>query len=137
MIRSPEAAVAALPLPQFNEGYGSAFPAAHIAVSTLDNCGKLADRSALRHLGWDSGQHVSLTIAEGIVGVAEKRDSKHVIERHGYLRLPAEIRTCARINHRDRLLLIAIRDLRVLLVFPPGQVVAALRPFIPLVRHGR
>ncbi|MEV3961511.1 hypothetical protein AB0M34_11525 [Nocardia sp. NPDC050193] len=128
---------AALPLPQFNDERDPAADAPHVAVSTLDYSGKVSDRSALRHLGWCYGQDIALVIAEGVVKITEKRGGGHAITAHGYLRLPAEIRTCARINRHDRILLIAIRESQALLIYPPLQAAAALRSFTPSVWQQR
>lgn len=137
MIYTPQESTIALPLPRFNDEHESTLPAAHVAVSTFDSCGKVADRSALRYIDWRCGQHITFIIADGVVKITEKQGGKYVIEQHGYLRLPAEIRTCARINRRDRLLLLAIREFRTLLIYPSVQAVAALRSFTPLVWQQR
>lgn len=130
-------APAALPLPQFNDEHEPTADAPHVAVSTLDHSGKVADRSALRHLGWCHGQRITMVITEGIVKIAEKSDGGQLIAAHGYLRLPAEIRTGARINRHDRILLIAIRESRALLIYPSMRAATALRSFTPLVWQQR
>ncbi len=129
--------VTALPLPQFNDTRDPTADTPHVAVSTLDYSGKVADRSALRHLGWSYGQHITLVITDGVVKITEKRGGEYVIAAYGYLRLPAEIRTCARINRHDRIVLIAIRESRALLIYPPVQAAAALRSFTPSVWQQR
>ncbi|WP_146097744.1 hypothetical protein [Nocardia nova] len=129
--------ITTIPLPQFDDEHGSIYPSIHIAVSTLDNCGKVADRSANKYLGWRCGKRIKLTIVDGIVKVTETRRGRNAIAKGDYLRIPSETRTCARINRGDRLLLIAIREPRALLIYPSAQVFAAIRPSISLVWQDR
>lgn len=123
---------AALPLPRFNDWHESGLPAAHFAVSTMDDCGRLAERSALRHLGWHCGQAIDFVVVDGTVVISRCQRSRYVLAERDYLRIPADVRACARINRDDRLLLVAICELGTLLIYTPAQAVAALKEFSPL-----
>ena len=126
-----------LPMPKLQEDSERDFPSAHIAVSTLDNCGKVADRSALRYLGWRSGQHITFVVVEGMIKITEALHGRNAIAKHGYLRIPSDMRICARLDQQDRLFLIAIREYRLLLICPSSWAFAAIRPSIPLVWRQR
>ncbi|WP_327096021.1 hypothetical protein OIE68_39715 [Nocardia vinacea] len=99
----------------------------------MDNFGRLADRSSLRHLEWHSGQRVGFTIVNAVVVVFDNANGPDVISDRGYLRLPAQVRHCARIEHSDRLLLAAIPEFGGLAIFPPAAASAALWAFDPTV----
>jgi hypothetical protein len=122
-----------LPLPRVDSVGGPTTPAAHMAVSTMDSFGRLADRSSLRHLGWNSGQRVGFTIVNAVVVVSGSANGPDAISDRGYLRLPAQVRHCARIERSDRLLLAAIREFGMLAIFPPSAASAALWAFDPTV----
>ena len=122
---------AALPLPQLDDRPKSPLPAVHVAVSTMDSCGRVADRSALRYLGWRSGTRIDFAILDGIVTVTEQQSGPYALAEHDYLRMPAEVRTCARIDCHDRLFLLAVGERGALLIYPTVQLITALRSFTP------
>lgn len=121
----------ALPLPRFPDQRGFSSVATHLASSTMDDRGRLANRSAVRSLGWHRGQTIDFTVADGVITVAEQEDSPRAIGVHDFLRIPFEVRICARIDRRDRVLLVAVIDRRVLMIYSSAQVLAALRSCSP------
>ncbi len=103
-------------------------PRLHLAVSTLDQWGRVADRSTLRSLSWTPGHPVAFeTCRSGLVIVrGSASGSSYQVDSRGYLRLPAEFRHGARIELDDRLLLAASEQPRLLLVYPPDLACRAL-----------
>jgi hypothetical protein len=98
----------------------------YLATTTIDDRGRLADRTPLKVLGWEPGR--SLTIATlpepGIVVV--RGDGPNAVTRQGHLRLPAEVRRGCRLAGGDRLLVAAHPDHDVLVAYNVFAVEAML-----------
>ncbi len=110
-----------LPVPVITTRDPSDWPHIHLSVSTLDQWGRIADRSTLRHLSWPPGHPVVFdTGRNGLIIVRDSPSgSNYQVDRRGYLRLPAELRHGARIELHDQLVLAASEQPRVILVYPP------------------
>jgi len=81
------------------------------ALTTIDDRGRLADRSLLRVLRWEPGQPVELTVLPaGVVLVASGAPGGHAVNGQGHLRLPAAVRRSCGLEAGDRVLLAADRD---------------------------
>nr|WP_052477725.1 hypothetical protein [Kibdelosporangium sp. MJ126-NF4]CEL13543.1 hypothetical protein [Kibdelosporangium sp. MJ126-NF4]CTQ99228.1 hypothetical protein [Kibdelosporangium sp. MJ126-NF4] len=89
----------------------------HYATTTIDRRGRLADRSALRALGWLPGRTISITVHRDIIIVTTGAGPHH-LTREGHLRLPAAARHATRLEAGARLLVIASPTHRMLAVYP-------------------
>ncbi|MFY1692796.1 hypothetical protein [Plantactinospora sp. WMMB782] len=93
-------------------------------VTPVDRDGRLADRSALRFMGWAAGHTVELAIEPGPSGsIVVARTGRTVrINPRGHLRLPLTVRRACRIAAKDRVLLCANPRRNELLVVPMATV---------------
>lgn len=95
-------------------------------VSTkIDNRGRLADRSAVRELGWRPEAQVSFSANRGAL-IVVSGCGHYGITRQGYLRLPAEVRHRCRVAAGDRLLVVIPPERDRLLIFTAATVTAAV-----------
>jgi bifunctional DNA-binding transcriptional regulator/antitoxin component of YhaV-PrlF toxin-antitoxin module len=76
-------------------------------VSAVDKSGRVADRSAVRVLGWAPGTRVSIRERAGTIVVAPAADGVHRVDARGYLLLPLAVRRWCHLRAGDRLLLAA------------------------------
>ncbi|WP_422733089.1 hypothetical protein ACN26Y_18050 [Micromonospora sp. WMMD558] len=86
-------------------------------VTPVDRDGRLADRSALKLMGWAAGQAVELTIEPGPIVVARTGRTVRINPR-GHLRLPLTVRRRCRIAAGNRVLVVANQRRVELLVIP-------------------
>ncbi|WP_433678834.1 hypothetical protein [Nocardia sp. CA-119907] len=105
--------------------------ALHCATTTIDDHGRLSDRSTLKALKWTAGQNVSFDGDHRMVIARCVRQSRWTVGRNGYLRLPAASRHRCNLNPGDRALIAAdlTRDIAVILPIP--VVAAALWNYLP------
>lgn len=111
-----------MPLPVPIVGQGTSECELYIATTTVDDRGRMSNRSPIRFLGWRPCQRIRLNLIAGVnvLLVADPADDgRTTLESRGYLRLPSEIRWCAQIVAGDRLLAIADRRCSQLIVYPP------------------
>lgn len=101
--------------------------AAYYATTTVDDRGRIGNRSPLRELGWVAGSAISFRIVEGVVVVARAASGGQRIGRQGHLRLPATVRHLCRLAGGNQVLVVAVRDLDVLEVYPMALVDSLLR----------
>lgn len=98
----------------------------YYAVSSVDDRGRIADRTSVRHVGWRPGQSVTLSIVGSAVVVQAFLGGADKITRQGRLLLPARIRHACHIRPRDRLLVAASAERRAILVAHTALLDAAL-----------
>lgn len=116
-----------------------AFPAAldeapiatlYCLVTTIDNRGRLAARSAVRVLGWAPGQPLSMDVERSVVKVRRSCDGQPLQQRR-FLILPSDIRNKCRLYAGDRVLIAVSLADEVLVVYPPRMLTAALWAYFP------
>ncbi len=96
-------------------------------VSTrIDNRGRLADRSAIRGLGWQPETPVFFGVGGGALVIVSPGQGHYAITRQGYLRLPAEVRHRCRVTAGSGLLVVIPPERDRLLVYTAAAVTAAL-----------
>jgi bifunctional DNA-binding transcriptional regulator/antitoxin component of YhaV-PrlF toxin-antitoxin module len=95
-----------LPVPSLDPGTARAAANLYV-VSAVDKSGRVADRSAVRALGWAAGTRVTIRERGGTIVVAPATDGVHRIDDRGYLLLPLAVRRWCRLATGDRLLLVA------------------------------
>ncbi|WP_280242861.1 hypothetical protein [Nocardia abscessus] len=100
--------------------------AAHFAIATIDQRGRLSDRSAIRRLDWESGRTLSLAVHEQAAVIRRADEGTSRISPAGYLHLPAAIRHACGIQRADQLLLVASLTPRTLVIYPTWVVAMAL-----------
>lgn len=100
-------------------------------TTTIDDHGRISDRSTLKALEWAPGQAVSFDGDHRTVAVHRTRQSHWTIGRTGYLRIPAANRNVCGLAPADRILIAAdpVRDM--LVVLPIPVVAAALQTYLP------
>lgn len=98
----------------------------HCAGATIDDHGRLSNRSTVRALGWEPGQHVVFGGDHRMIVVGCARQSRSSVSRTGYLRVPAASRHRCNVNPGDRFLLAADTDRDLLAVVPSAVLGAAL-----------
>lgn len=90
--------------------------AAYVTTS-VDPWGRLGDRSLLRNLDWLPGSSVSVVPHPEFGLIVVRQGGPETITRQGHLRLPVHVRHGCHLKTGDRLLLAALVDTRLLLVF--------------------
>lgn len=98
----------------------------YCTTTTIDNRGRLADRSFLRVLGWKPGTPVSITVRPGQVVVVTRSPGPAAITEQGHLRLSAAVRHTCRLSPGARLLVVGFPDLDVLTAYSTTAVEAML-----------
>lgn len=89
----------------------------YYVLTTVDDRGRLADRSPLRELGWQPGHSISTIVFQGIIIVVTCPDGPEIITRQGHLRLPTPVRLSCRLKAGTRLLVAASRNHDLLSVY--------------------
>lgn len=89
----------------------------YYVVTTVDHRGRLADRSPLRALQWPPGHPVAMSVLPGSIAVVAQPGSRQSVTRQGHLRLPAAVRYGCSINTGDRLLMAALPERSLLLLY--------------------
>lgn len=101
-------------------------PSHHCVLTSIDDRGRLADRSLIRALGWLPGQPITISIVQLRVVVISQPNGTERITRQGYLRLPAHTRHVCRITSGDRLLIAAALTTGVLTAYSMPSLELAL-----------
>jgi bifunctional DNA-binding transcriptional regulator/antitoxin component of YhaV-PrlF toxin-antitoxin module len=102
----------------------------HCVVTTVDERGRLGDKSVIKRLGWQPGQPLSITVDRSIVKIRRAPDGPR-LQRSGFLVLPAAVRNSCNLYLRDRVLLAASIEHEILVVYPPRAVTSALLTYFP------
>lgn len=108
-----------LPLPQVHASPGTRL---RFASTTMDDRGRLADRTIVRSLGWGPQSAITVTVLPNAGIIAVLAGGIETLTSTGFLRLSANIRHTCRLRPGDRLLLVARPAERVLLAYPPYAV---------------
>ncbi|MET9031123.1 hypothetical protein ABZW96_36860 [Nocardia sp. NPDC004168] len=104
---------------------------AHCATATIDQRGRVSDRSAIRKLGWHPGHPVTISHQDQLAVVHPADDGRWTVGPTGYIHLPANIRHACGMQSGDRLLLVASLTHGRLVVYTTPLVAAALAQFQP------
>ncbi|MEV0769660.1 hypothetical protein [Nocardia salmonicida] len=90
-------------------------------IAVVGESGRVADRSVFTQLGWSPGTRLTLSCPEGrLILVRETEDGSIVMTGAGFLRIPFRTRRRVGLMDGDRVLLMAHRTLRGLLIHPPA-----------------
>jgi hypothetical protein len=104
-------------LPMASRVSSARVSSAYYAVSTIDDRGRLADRSPLRILHWAPGLPITLLVLPGAIVVAAQVGGREAVTGHGYLRLPAGLRHALKLKPGDTLLVAAHPDRGLLVAY--------------------
>lgn len=104
---------------------------AHCATATIDQRGRVSDRSAIRKLDWHPGQPVTIQHQDQLAVVDPASDGRWAVGPTGYIHLPANVRHACGMQPGDRLLLVASLTLQRLVVYTTPLVAAAISQFRP------
>ncbi|MFI7645198.1 AbrB/MazE/SpoVT family DNA-binding domain-containing protein [Micromonospora sp. NPDC049460] len=93
---------------------------------TLDSRGRVADRTAMRALGWAPGRRLDIREHRGLIIVAADQQGVFAVTKEGHLRLPAVVRHWCGLTAGDRVFLAADPDASRLVVHPPAALDAMI-----------
>ena len=91
----------------------------YCAVTTVNERGRVADRTPLKALGWEAGTPVTIAMIPSAGVIVVRRGGTGAVTLQGHLRLPADIRHGCRIRGGDRLLVVAHPAEHVLVAYTP------------------
>jgi bifunctional DNA-binding transcriptional regulator/antitoxin component of YhaV-PrlF toxin-antitoxin module len=94
----------------------------YCCVTTVDDRGRLADRTPLRVLGWEPSTPTTIAMIPSVGIIVVRLDGPDAITRQGHLRLPANIRHGCRLAGGERLLVMVHPDQDVLVAYTPTAV---------------
>lgn len=114
-----------LPLPGLIERHTSS---AVYGLATLDDRGRLAERTVIRALSWPVRQRLALRETAGLLLLSAAADGVLEVTGQGHLRLPALLRHRYDLQAGDRLLLAADTRARRLIIYPPAALDALTAP---------
>jgi hypothetical protein len=95
-------------------------------MARLDDSGRLADQSVIGALGWQPGDHLTITTALGAIVVQREAGGLVTLPGRGFLQVPAPLRQRLALTMGDRVLLAAIQLLDQLIIYPPTTLHLAL-----------
>ncbi|MGW5110328.1 hypothetical protein [Nocardia sp. NPDC004123] len=101
----------------------------HWSVATVNDHGRLSDRSALKAVKWAPGQYISIDVIDGVALVERAVHSRWTIRSTGHLGLPASVRNRCSLMPDDRVPMAAVVDSEMILVYSAPLVLAALRAY--------
>jgi bifunctional DNA-binding transcriptional regulator/antitoxin component of YhaV-PrlF toxin-antitoxin module len=104
---------------------------AHCATATIDQRGRVSDRSAIRKLDWNPGQPVTILHQDQLAILQPADDGRWAVGPTGYIHLPANIQHACGMAPGDRLLLVASLTHQRLVVYTTPLVAAAISQFRP------
>jgi hypothetical protein len=107
----------------------------YYAVTTIDDRGRLADRSPLRILGWLPESSISINVLQGAVIVVTRSRGPGTITRQGHVRLPASVRHSCRLTPGARLLVAACPDHDLLAAYTTSTLEAMLLAYHMSLRN--
>lgn len=105
-------------------------------MTAMDHRGRLAERSALKHLGWQPGTPISIRIVDSCVLLIQAGQGAHSVTGQGYLRIPSSVRHACRLTAGARLLLVACAEHDVLAAYTATAIDAMLLAFHRGLAHG-
>jgi len=106
--------------------------APYCSITTLDDSGRLADRSTVRLLGWKPGDRLDIAVHAGIGRVVAADGGRLTVAARGYVRIPAAAQRQLGVACSDRVLVMVQPDQDLLLVYPMATVTSLLtRPGAP------
>jgi hypothetical protein len=91
----------------------------YCATTTIDDKGRLADRTPIKALDWTPGTRVTVAMIAPAGIILARRGGPTAITTGGHLRLPADIRQGCRIVGGQRLLVVAHPDDDLLVAYTP------------------
>lgn len=107
----------------------------YVTATVMDDRGRLADRTALKSLGWQPRQPISISTLPSAGILVVRRGGQDSVTPHGHLRLPADIRHGCRLAAGDRLLVIAHPDHDLLVAYNVFAVSAMLTAYHAIVER--
>lgn len=112
VVRSPR--IAGLPVPQIPERVHRS--SSRYAFTTVDDRGRLGDRSLVRVLNWPPGTSLKPTVVNDQVIVLSRSAGTAMVTKLGHVRIPAAIRHRCQLHGGDSLLLTISADHDLLVV---------------------
>ena len=102
------------------------------ALTTLDNCGRLADRSLVRGLRWEPGHRIEITaVPQAAMIIVSGIGGSDAINGQGHLQLPVAVRRSCNLETGDRVLLAADRERGAVLAYTMAALDAMILAWRP------
>ncbi|WP_280433908.1 hypothetical protein [Nocardia carnea] len=94
---------------------------------------RVVARAVFEHLGWSPGQSLRYELRGGLITLttAPAGHNRHTIATPGHIRLPAELRHATGITPGDALLLAAVPEHQLALIYPPWAQHTLLQSTLP------
>ncbi|MEV0332411.1 hypothetical protein [Nocardia sp. NPDC050717] len=100
---------------------GTADPNLAYGVAVIGDAGRVADRAVLSALSWSPGTRLTMSCTEGgLVLVHAASEGPARVTGAGFFRVPFRQRRRVRLLEGDRVLLVAHREQKRLLIYPPA-----------------
>ncbi|MEV0131366.1 AbrB/MazE/SpoVT family DNA-binding domain-containing protein [Dactylosporangium sp. NPDC050688] len=100
----------------------------YCSITTIDDSGRLADRSPVRLMGWKPGHRLDITVHAGVGRVRASNDGRLTVATRGYVRIPAVVRRLLGTAVGDRVLVMLQPEQELLLVYAMATVTSMLMP---------
>jgi hypothetical protein len=91
----------------------------YCAATTMNDRGRLADRTLLKAMSWSASTAITISAVEDAGIIVVTRGGMQRINRHGHLQLPAAVRHGCRILGGERLLAVARPHHHVIVIYTP------------------
>nr|BFE56483.1 hypothetical protein GCM10020063_010090 [Dactylosporangium thailandense] len=98
----------------------------YCSITTVDDSGRLADRSTVRLLGWKPGDRLDITVQVGVGRIVATNDGRLSVAARGYVRIPAAARRLLGVDCGDRVLVMIKPEQNALLMYPMATVTSML-----------
>ena len=105
-------------------------------LATVDDRGRIADRTVIASMGWSAGARLSISEDAGLVILTADPRGVFALTRQGHIRLPVGVRRWCALAAGDRVLLVAEPDRDTVVVYPPAALDAMVRQFRDVVAGG-
>jgi len=89
----------------------------YFVATTVDSRGRLADRAPVKALGWTPGMSVTISVDPTTAVIVVRRSGPSAITRQGHVRLPAPVRRRCYLSAGQRLLVVAVPEHDLLLLY--------------------
>lgn len=117
------------PLPMVAVADGRRASSITYAICRIDESGRFGDKDIIDAASWISGERLQIQIVHGVVAFAPSADGPLVVEKRRRIAVPAQARRVLELEPKDKALLAAAPDSRIVIVYPKHIVDAMLRRF--------
>ncbi len=98
-------------------------------VTTVDDSGRISDRSMIRYLGWQAAERIQVAVAVRIVIITRSSAGVERLTKQGHLRVPVGIRRRCQLIGGTRVLMAASRERGLCALYPTDVLDEALAAY--------